>query len=260
MSTTPTPAPNPAAAPAPTKPAPGTPEHDAAMVALADARMGTGTPAPDARPAWLPEKFKSAEDLAKAYGDLEKKLGAPAPAAPAAAAPAVAKEEVVKAGLDWDALNTEFAEKGALSAETYAKLAEKGFAKDRVDTYVAGQKALAEKYDATAFATAGGQEQYSAMVQWAVQGLSPAEQKVFNEAVVSGDEGRMAFAVKGLRASYEAANGTAPKLVQGTVTVPAAQGYNSLKEQSVAQRDPRYKTDPGYRKQVEDRIRATTAY
>ena len=28
------------------------------------------------RPAWLPEKFKSAEDLAKAYSELETKLGA----------------------------------------------------------------------------------------------------------------------------------------------------------------------------------------
>ena len=29
-----------------------------------------------ARPNWLPEKFKSAEELAKAYGELEKKMSA----------------------------------------------------------------------------------------------------------------------------------------------------------------------------------------
>ena len=27
------------------------------------------------RPEWLPEKFKSAEDMAQAYSELEKKLG-----------------------------------------------------------------------------------------------------------------------------------------------------------------------------------------
>jgi hypothetical protein len=27
------------------------------------------------RPQWLPEKFKSAEDMAQAYSELEKKLG-----------------------------------------------------------------------------------------------------------------------------------------------------------------------------------------
>jgi hypothetical protein len=31
------------------------------------------------RPAYLPEKFKTAEDLAKAYVELEKKLGTPLP-------------------------------------------------------------------------------------------------------------------------------------------------------------------------------------
>ena len=31
----------------------------------------------EVRPNWLPEKFKSAEELAKAYGELEKKMSAP---------------------------------------------------------------------------------------------------------------------------------------------------------------------------------------
>ena len=31
----------------------------------------------DVRPDWLPEKFKSAEDLAKAYSELEKKQSSP---------------------------------------------------------------------------------------------------------------------------------------------------------------------------------------
>ena len=31
----------------------------------------------EARPNWLPEKFASAEELAKAYGELEKKMSAP---------------------------------------------------------------------------------------------------------------------------------------------------------------------------------------
>ena len=31
----------------------------------------------EARPNWLPEKFASAEELAKAYGELEKKMSSP---------------------------------------------------------------------------------------------------------------------------------------------------------------------------------------
>ena len=36
----------------------------------------------ESRPEWLPEKFKSAEDLAKAYSELEKKQSAPTEEAP----------------------------------------------------------------------------------------------------------------------------------------------------------------------------------
>ena len=36
----------------------------------------------ETRPDWLPEKFKSAEDLAKAYSELEKKQSAPTEEAP----------------------------------------------------------------------------------------------------------------------------------------------------------------------------------
>ena len=31
----------------------------------------------EVRPNWLPEKFKSSEELAKAYGELEKKMSSP---------------------------------------------------------------------------------------------------------------------------------------------------------------------------------------
>ena len=51
---------------------------------------------PDQRPPSLPEKFKTVEDLAKAYGELERRMGSgqPAiPAAPAAQAPAPAPVE-----------------------------------------------------------------------------------------------------------------------------------------------------------------------
>ena len=32
---------------------------------------------PSERPEWLPEKFKTPEDLAKSYSELEKKLSSP---------------------------------------------------------------------------------------------------------------------------------------------------------------------------------------
>ncbi len=36
---------------------------------------GVAPPEQSERPEWLPEKYKTPEDLAKAYGELETKLG-----------------------------------------------------------------------------------------------------------------------------------------------------------------------------------------
>jgi len=52
-----------------------TAEQQAELIRVAEG----GTPAPASagsdRPEWLPEKFKSAEDLAQAYSELERRLG-----------------------------------------------------------------------------------------------------------------------------------------------------------------------------------------
>lgn len=81
----------PAAAPpgAPPAPAGGTsppasPPGDPATTPPAPPKAGDPPAAGDpARPAWLPEKFKSPEDLAKSYGELESAFGRKAEAAKA---------------------------------------------------------------------------------------------------------------------------------------------------------------------------------
>ena len=51
-----------------------TPQDESTKVAQGGAD-GTSEGSNDERPSWLPEKFKSPEDLAKAYDELQKKLG-----------------------------------------------------------------------------------------------------------------------------------------------------------------------------------------
>jgi hypothetical protein len=118
--------------------------HDAAMIAKVDAQASTApadggqtsttTPAAD-RPAWLPEKFATAEDFAKSYAALEAKLGggdkAPTadttkPATTEIPTADAARDQVTQAGLDFDAINAEFAKDGKLSDATYDRLAKAG--------------------------------------------------------------------------------------------------------------------------------------
>jgi hypothetical protein len=239
--------------------------HDAAMAAKVDAGTNVSAPATPAtpaadRPAWLPEKFASAEDFAKAYGELEKKLGAPkveTPAAPASteipATPDAARSQVENAGLDFDALSAEFNKDGKLSEATYEKLAKGGINKTVVDQYVAGQQALASQIRTDVFTAAGGEEAYTDMVTWAKDSLSAAEVEAYNATMNSGNVASMKLAVDGLKARFTAANGSAPSLVGGgSSRSNAAQGdvFRSVAELTTAMKDPRYSTDPAYRADV----------
>ena len=82
------------------------------------------------RPGWLPEKFANAEELAKAYGELEKKFSGK-PEETAKTEDLNIKEtkpEENKAG-ELDKFYNEFHEKGELSENSYSELSNLGLSK-----------------------------------------------------------------------------------------------------------------------------------
>ena len=97
------------------------------------------------RPEWLPEKFKSPEDLANAYNNLESKLGSgEAPSETEDLPPTEAGNESQsgegqKAAIE--AASAEWQESGELSDMTYSALAEEGLSRELVDSFIEGQKA-----------------------------------------------------------------------------------------------------------------------
>jgi hypothetical protein len=246
-------------------PTPGTPEHDAAMAAKADAVMNptpveTAAPAEEQpagdRPAWLPEKFQSPEDLAKAYAELEQKQGAKEPEGepkPEDDANAQAEDVVAKAGLDMSALSAEFQEKGELSTESYAALEAVGFDRNYVDSFIAGQQALARESQTRAFDIAGGETEYTNMVAWAAANLDIKEIQAYNQAI-EGTAEQAALAVAGLKSKYVSVNGSEPSLLNGGGGLSGEQGFASTAEMTAAMKDPRYAKDPAYRKSVEQRV------
>lgn len=254
-------------------PVAGTPEHDAAMLARAEGipvgdNGPAATPHPakveEQRPAWLPEKFKTPEDFAKSYAELEGKLGAAkAPEQkPEGEAATGEKTEAQKAadeaGIDMGKYTSEFDTNGKLSDESYAALKEKGFDKATVDTYIAGQQAIAAQYTAKAHEAAGGAEALTAMSAWAAANLSPAEVTAYNAAVTSGDAATMQLAVAGLKARYTAENGTQGKPVIPNGPTASKGGFTTHTEMVTAMKDPRYKKDADYRREVEQRTAAST--
>ena len=216
------------------------------------------------RPEWLPEKFKSAEDMANAYSELEKKLGQPASEEqqqeeePQQTEENENENDKPEAGNYNEAVveaSQEFFENdGQLSEETYQKLEKVGLPRDLVDSYAAGQQALLQNEEAQIKGVAGGD--YDAMVEWANESLPSEEINAFDEVVTNGDVQQAKLAVQGLYARYQNATGSRPKtLVQGAVSGTSTMPFKSMQELARAQSDPRYRSgDKAYHQEIDRRL------
>lgn len=236
--------------------------HDQQMVDLVDSKAASSAPS---RPDWLPEKFKTVEDMAASYTALEAKLGAPKETpvqAPEASTPSTdplsipdAAAVVKKAGLDMAELNTEFATLGNLSEASYSKLAAVGFDKAAVDNYVAGQQALMDQFQTEVKgATPGGADKYGEMVLWAKANMTSSQIDAYNAVMASGNKDQAKLAVAGLGASFTAAVGREPALQGGRTGTSQADVFESLAQMKVAMSDQRYKNDPAFRAQVQAKL------
>jgi hypothetical protein len=252
---------------------PEDPNHADAMAAKFDAAQvppaGDQNPPTDDtkvedRPQWLPEKFKSPEDMAKAYAELESKLGKPAdntPADPNAEPKAdsqtdqQAADELASKGLNLADFSTEFAAKGELSPESYDKLEKAGYPRNYVDQYIDGQRARAALYESEIKNVAGGDKTFSEMVEWAKANLSPAEINAYNAAIDSGDMEQAKLAVAGVHTRFATSRPSEPNLFKGaTSATPSAESYESLAQMQKDMASPEYKSDPAFRAKVERKL------
>jgi predicted transcriptional regulator len=207
------------------------------------------TPETPERPTWLPEKFKTPEDLAKAYGELESKLGAPKPETPAAQRETPPTVDLASAAAEF------LTNEGKLSDETVAALAAKGITPAEVSTYAEGQKALGAQVRAEFAQIAGGEENLKATLSWAKANLTPAEIKQYDAAIQSGNADLAKLLFQGIAARFTAAAGTNPTLLTGG-NVPASGGetYESWDQVTRDMGDPRYKTDPAFQRKVQTKL------
>lgn len=220
------------------------------------------------RPDWLPEKFKTPEEMAKSYAELESKLGSnkqgeqPAENTvdPANADQKAAEEALSTKGLDLSEFSNEFNQKGELSPESYEKLTKAGFDKDLVDQFIEGQKARASLFEADIVNSVGGREKYGDMVEWAKVNMSESEINAFNSALAGGQD-QAKLAVAGLKSRYDSANGSDPRLLSGsTKGGQLGDVFESHAQVTEAMRDPRYKSDPAYRSKVQSKLARSNVF
>lgn len=230
-------------------------QEAAAAEANTDPKLAGEENTPE-RPEWLPEKFATVEDMAKAYKELEGKQSAPKePEAPAETEEA-ANEAVDKAGLDMDALSAEWDAEGKLTDESYAKLAEVGITPEMVEMYAAGSQSQADAQVAEMLAPVGGnQETYDDMIAWAADELPDADIDAFNEVLETGKTSAIKLAVQELAGKYNAANGVEPTAaLQGNPTASSTSRYESTADLMKDMGNPEYAKNPAFRAKVEAKL------
>ena len=205
------------------------------------------------RPSWLPEKFNTAEDLAKAYGELEK-----AYSSKDAPQPMTQQQAEQATGISLDNYYNEFADKGELSEDSYNQLEAQGLSRDLVDSYIEGQSAIADGHVSQIKSAAGSDADYEKITSWAAQNLQEAEVSTFNNIVENGSVEEAMMAVSGLKARYDNSVGVPPNLLQGQQAQPTS-AFQSTAEIVAAINDPRYQVDTAYRKTVEEKIKRSNA-
>lgn len=236
------------------------------------------------RPAWLPEKFKSAEDMAKAYSESEKTLTRQAqeladlkkgaqpvtkkeegtstpqtpPVTPTTPDPAKPETPITLGLQDLNALSTEYASNaGKLTDESLAKLAKAGISKEVVDHFIKGQEALAAQHGASLEAVVGGKDSYTKLTEWYAANGDPGARNEYNKALSTGNYDGAKLLLRGMNAEYEAKVGKDARLtITGSETAgnTTAATFASWPEVHAAMNDTKYKTDPAYRKMVENKL------
>ena len=218
----------------------------------------------------LAGKYKDAQELEKAYVELQKKLGNKGDGDSTEARDSEDSEEVEseegsenedEADVDtskdgildelWDQANGD-----EYSKETLEELS-KMDAVDIADMHLRyrekmeqTQPQITEQQVSELKNVVGGEQQYGEMLQWAKDSLNPQEIQMFDAVMDKGDPLAAFFAVRSLAYRYEDSLGVDGKMVTGTAPRGDGSQFQSQAEVVEAMSDPRYDRDPAFRQKV----------
>ena len=224
----------------------------------------------------LAGKYKNAEDLDKAYVELQKKMGGESNEASETTGDSESNEseedseetEETKEDSPATTLINEAAAEywdnnQELSEETIGKLSGMD-SKDLLSAYLAAQKAnpveqapeidLTDRDISSVQDVAGGKEDYNNLVEWASSNLPQNEIKSFDDLISSGNVGAIKLAVSGLKAQYDNANGYEGRMLTGKAPQTSRDVFKSQAQVVEAMSDPRYDNDPAYRQDLIEKL------
>ena len=240
----------------------------------------------------LAGKYKNAEDLEKAYVELQKKLGendgvsqegqeTQEVETEESNEPQLYKED---GSVNYESVTKDYGEtlsslfkeknvdpysiadhfyknNGQISQEMHDQLTGAGIAKEAVDAYLAGRaqdmgmnSQIAQTDINSIYQSVGGEQQYKSLMTWASQNLSQDSINSFDNLVNTGDPNSIQLAVNGLVAQYQNDNGYEGRMLTGKAAKTNTDVYQSQAQLVEAMADPRYDRDPAYREAVREKL------
>lgn len=227
----------------------------------------------------LAGKFKDAEELEKAYIELQRKLGSNENNSETDRGTTGSAEgdqsnnsqeedglQQVQEEVGNDSEPSEaatliseasqyYAENGELSEEMISQLSEMSSA-DLLNAYIEAQGNVQSAPDLTETEVAqiknqvGGDEQYEQLMGWAAENVDQAIVDAYDSLVDSGNAAAIALALRGITAEYENSVGYEGRMLTGNTAPEKADTFRSQAEVVQAMSDPRYDRDPAYREDV----------
>ena len=222
----------------------------------------------------LAGKYKNAEELEKAYVQLQQKLGDNTTEEtsevkdeevekPEDSDETKEDEEEEKSAVDldyslletlWEEAQTEYTE------ETTDKISELSTEelvnmhltyRQNVENNYIPQRELSKEDIKELQEVAGGPQEYSNMLNWAKDNLDENETEMFDQVMGRGDPLSCFFAIQALQYRYEDDEGTfEDTMVTGAAPKETTNIFRSQAEVVAAMSDKRYDNDPAYRQDI----------
>ena len=218
----------------------------------------------------LAGKYKDAQELEKAYVELSKKLGEKGSEdnEPANESEVQETEEVPeeKTEAKEDTKQTNILDSLWEEANSGEKFSDETLKElnsmkpgDLASLHLEYRKANAPKElterDVTELKNlAGGDQEYSNMLQWAEKNLNAQEINMFDQVMEKGDPLAAFFAVRSLAYRYDDARGVEGKMITGNAPKTSGEQFRSQAEVVKAMSDPRYDNDPAYRQDIMQKL------
>ena len=203
----------------------------------------------------LAGKYKDAQELEKAYIELQGKLGETEKEKeePTQELEVEKEEETKESDSDfldrlWDEAQSEYTD---ATIQELEKMDPKDLAKMHLQYRAENQQEqISESQVKQLKDIAGGDKGYEGMIGWAKSNLQKGEIDMYDKVMEGGNPTACYFAVQALKYRFDDASGVEGEMLTGKAPSSKGDTYKSQAQVVEAMSDPKYDNDPAYRQEV----------